>query len=503
MSGYQAQLGEFERQHRSIDVRQSPVRDRVDHALIGSALARVRWELDTLQSWRRQPSFYVDQSIGVLFDRLVVPSPFDDERSRAIIGTLEMVRRNLEQGRQNLTGHAVAEFAEVTVHELRNVDNELHEVVKALAPVMPHGFRDRLLAAYADAAAALIEFREWLAQPKERFQQWVPVGEKELVRFLRTVALMPFTPDTLVDLAKLEYARATTLSVIEGTRPGGRVSTVFSDVDAQVRREAEDEATIRRFYVERGILSQPETLGRYLTAPIPSYLAPISWLGVTDDLTSDGRLSENGISYVPDPSSELPYFYAANACDPRLGVIHEGAHYQQLALSWRHPDPIRRHYYDSGPNEGIAFYNEELMLQAGLFDDSATSRALIYSFMRLRALRVEVDVRLALGDIGLDEARDYLATNAPMDLATAAEEAASFAASPGQGLSYQAGKTQIQSLFAEVVMECGRSFDLQDFHDYLWLNGNVPISLLRVEYLEAISANATKRVRGSAQYPVA
>jgi len=50
------------------------------------------------------------------------------------------------------------------------------------------------------------------------------------------------------------------------------------------------------------------------------------------------------------------------ASDPRAGILHEGVHYQQLALSWRHPRPVRRHYYDSGSAEGIAFYNEEMML---------------------------------------------------------------------------------------------------------------------------------------------
>jgi hypothetical protein len=48
-------------------------------------------------------------------------------------------------------------------------------------------------------------------------------------------------------------------------------------------------------------------------------------------------------------------------------------HYGQLCASWKNPDPIRRHYYDSGANEGIGFYSEEMMLQAGLYDDSPLS----------------------------------------------------------------------------------------------------------------------------------
>jgi hypothetical protein len=55
-------------------------------------------------------------------------------------------------------------------------------------------------------------------------------------------------------------------------------------------------------------------------------------------------------------------------------------------------NPIRRHCYDSVANEGIGFYAGEMMLQAGLFDDNSHTREIIYNFMRLRAVRVEVDV---------------------------------------------------------------------------------------------------------------
>ena len=138
------------------------------------------------------------------------------------------------------------------------------------------------------------------------------------------------------------------------------------------------------------------------------------------------------MSYVPDPGPDLPYFYRANFTDPRAGVMHEGAHYQQLVRSWRHPRPARRWYYDSCANEGIAFYNEELFLQLGVFENAPATRRVVYNFIRLRAVRVEVDIRLALGDLSVEEAADLLATRVPMDRPTAWEEAAFFAGNPGQ-----------------------------------------------------------------------
>jgi uncharacterized protein (DUF885 family) len=124
-----------------------------------------------------------------------------------------------------------------------------------------------------------------------------------------------------------------------------------------------------------------------------------------------------------------------------------------------------------------------MMLQAGLFDDSPHTRDIICNFMRLRALRVEVDVRLALGEFTLDQAAKYLKQRVPMDPRTARSEAIAFSTGPGQAITYQIGKLQITRLLAEARMRDGEKFNLRAFHDFVWKNGNVPISLQRWEYL--------------------
>jgi uncharacterized protein (DUF885 family) len=168
--------------------------------------------------------------------------------------------------------------------------------------------------------------------------------------------------------------------------------------------------------------------------------------------------------------------------DPRTGIVHEGVHAQQMALSWQHPDPIRRHYYGSTPNEGIAFYNEELMLLSGLFQDAPESAAFIANSMRLRALRVEIDIVLALGEVTIGQAADRVAQITTMDERTAREEAVLFAANPGLGLSYQIGKTQILDLLTTCTHH-HTAVNLQDFHDRLWREGNIPLALQRWELL--------------------
>jgi uncharacterized protein (DUF885 family) len=70
-----------------------------------------------------------------------------------------------------------------------------------------------------------------------------------------------------------------------------------------------------------------------------------------------------------------------------------------------------------------------------------------------------------------------------MDPATARQEAIAFSTGPGQALTYQIGKLQITKLLAEARLQQSEKFNLREFHDFVWKNGNVPISLQRWEYL--------------------
>jgi uncharacterized protein (DUF885 family) len=357
---------------------------------------------------------------------------------------------------------------------------------RALKPLLDGQSAAQLDDAVETAITALESFRAWLEQRLPQMVAETAVGRDGYVFFLKHVALMPFTPEQLLVMGEQEWERSLAFEAIARERAKDVPELpLFPDQAAQMAREEQDELMIRRFIEERHLLTVPAWLKHYRNLPLPSYLEPLAELGVCDDLTSPTRLDQNGVSYISPPSLTLGYFALATARDPRPLIVHEGVpgHYFQMAISWAHENLIRRHYYDSGPNEGIGFYAEELMVQAGLFDDSPRTREIIYNFMRLRALRVEVDVKLALGLFTIDEATEYLRTRTPMDEGTARYEAVFFASSPGQAITYQIGKLQIIKFLADARRAPGEAFNLRAFHDYLWKNGNVPIALLRWEHL--------------------
>src|SRR5213594_2581943 len=313
------------------------------------------------------------------------------------------------------------------------------------------------------------------------------LGRDAYVFFLKNVALYPYSPEQILAMGQQEWNRAVAFESYEKERnknfPPLRLA---KNVDSWIKDAGAKELQIREFLDKHGILTVPSWLQHYTLRPMPEYLRVLGF-SENDDFTSPSRLNENCIRYVSEPSGNLGYFWRATAQDPRPIIVHEGipGHYFQLCLSWKHEDPIRRHYYDSGANEGIGFYAEEMMLQNGLFDDSPHTREIIYNFMRLRALRVEVDVKLALGQFSLEEAAKYLEQKVPMDTQTARQEAIAFSTGPGQALTYQIGKLQIMQLLAEAGLQQGDKFNLRAFHDFVWKNGNVPIALQRWEYLGA------------------
>lgn len=478
-------LADFSARWKAIDPAAFNTARQVDHRLIGSAIARVRWELDGAPAWQRDPAFYIQQALGPTFDLLLPPPPFAADRADAIVARLGNVPRIVAQARENLTDTR-RPFARLAIDTLDGIDRRLETMARALEPVLPAAHRGRLAAPTAAAGRALLDWRDWLVSIEPRLPEETAVGRERYLTFLREVALVPMTPEEILAAGRQEWERAVTFETLEqGRNRALPPMPIFKTQAEQIGKSTNDEATIRTFLERHDLLTVPPRMRHYLNLPLPAYLAPLAFLGVTDDLTGPSRLEENGISYIRVPAANLPYFYLSTARDPRPIIVHEGVpgHYFQLALSWAHENPIRRQYYDSGPNEGIGFYAEEMMLQAGLWDDSPRSREIIYNFMRLRALRVEVDVRLATGDFTIAEAADYLQKTVPMDRATALEEAASFAAGPGQAITYQIGKVQIVRLLADARRAGGATFSLRAFHDFVWKNGNVPLSLLRWELL--------------------
>jgi uncharacterized protein (DUF885 family) len=481
------QLAGFERRYKELGrvVEDRPRADAVDYLLVGSAIARARWELDYVRGWQRNPWFYLDQTLASVFVSLTQPPPFDEARSAEIVRRVQAIPQIIADGEANLKDPA-GPLAQLSIHQLNDIRPRLEEMARELKPQLTIGSAAQLNAAVQAAILALEGYRAWLEQRLPAMSSNVAVGRDNYIFFLKHVALVPYTPEQLLTMGRQEWERAVAFEAYEKNRNAGLLQLPLAkDQATQMAREERQEQEIRNFLAEKNILTVPAWVQHYRNLPFPDYLAPLAAFGVADDLTGPTRLKDQATSYIKTPSPDRGYFDLSTARDPRGIIVHEGmpGHYFQKVMSWTNEDPIRRHYYDSGANEGIGFYAEEMMLQAGVFEDSPRTREIIYNFMRFRALRVGVEVKLSTGEFTIEQAADYFVKTVPLDRATAIEDATFYASVPGVGTSYQTGKLQIMKLLAEAQLAQGEKFNLRQFHDFVWKNGNVPIALLRYEYL--------------------
>lgn len=482
---YREKYRDFSRRLNAIPKAGWTRSDSVDYLCLRSAIERVNWELNVLRAPQRNPDFYVHQTLGAVYELLLIHSPMAEERARNIIIRLQSFPKTVKDAQQNLT-EPVAQFAEIALENLHVMSSKLSQTSEALKKLIPSSLHADLDNATENAIRSLEEYAGWIQKNKAGMSNDFSCGRDAYLYFLKNIALIPYSPEELLAQGRLEWNRSVAFEAFEVQRNKDIPQPeIFGSAAEQITQEQRDEEDIRRFLEVNNIMTVPGWLQHYLNKKIPDHIAPLAYMGVVDDLTSETRLDEDAVSYIPEPRPDLSYFRLATAKDPRPIIVHEGVpgHYFQMAISWRNPDPIRRRYIDSGANEGIAFYVEELLQQFGMFDNRPHTREIIYNFMRLRALRVEVDIQLALGTFSIEQAGQFLAKTVPMDEETAVHEAGFFAYNPGQAITYQIGKLQILKFLSDAKIQLGDKFSLRDFHDYLMLNGNVPIALLRWEYL--------------------
>src|SRR5262249_13375208 len=145
-----------------IDARSWLVSQQADYRLIGSAIARVHWELNVTCGQERNPGFYVDQTLGLLFLSLLKPPPFTEGRSRNILRFLQSFPATVAQAKENLTGRAIRPFALAALEKLVAVKSRLTKVGTELGPLLSGVNATEFNQAVADAITALESFHDWL-----------------------------------------------------------------------------------------------------------------------------------------------------------------------------------------------------------------------------------------------------------------------------------------------------------------------------------------------------
>ncbi|HET6745389.1 MAG TPA: DUF885 domain-containing protein [Candidatus Limnocylindria bacterium] len=158
--------------------------------------------------------------------------------------------------------------------------------------------------------------------------------------------------------------------------------------------------------------------------------------------------------------------------------VHEAypGHHLQLSAATTNPSLVRALSLSAAEfDEGWAFYCERMMKEAG-FDDTPIHRYVLHTDAIWRSVRIILDIRLHRGDIGFEEAVDFMAERTGFERHAALAEVKRYTSTPTYQLSYLYGRHMIEALRDRVQRRMGPAFNLKFFHDTLIYGGTMPVS---------------------------
>ncbi|MGQ0734004.1 MAG: DUF885 family protein [Acidobacteriota bacterium] len=479
LAGYQARLG-------AIDPSGWSIPRQADYHVVRAEMNGLDFDHRVLRPWATNPAFYVtvfpsesDQPAreGPFAHGAVelwrYDFPLSERDAAAVAEALGAVPGLLAQARVNLVGNG----RDLWVHgarDMRQQSTDLGALATRLTPA-----NAALAPEVERARAATDAFAAWLEGEASSKTGPSGVGVDHYNWYLRHVMLLPYTWRDLVTLMERELARAHSLLALEEARNAGLPpQTPIASAEEHERRFGAAVSEYIAFLRDRRIMTVRDDMEPALRARI-------------------GRFN-------PGPRE---FFTEVDYRDPVVMRTH-GYHWFDKArmMHLPHESPIRRgallYNIFISRTEGHATGWEESMMQAGMFDTRPRSRELIYVLLAQRAARALGDLRMHGEQASIDEAAVFTAAHTPrgwlrLDGNLVRFEQHLYLQQPGYGISYVAGKIEIEKLLAERRRQLGDRFTLRQFVDEFDAAGLIPTSLLRWELTGALAPEIARLLAAS------
>jgi uncharacterized protein (DUF885 family) len=454
------ELKTYQENLASIDTTGWEIPKQVDYHIVQAEMNALEFRHRVTRPWSRDPAFYavITFQFGPKMHRSVnVPDvPMSEERKKEFRTELEAIPKILQQARNNLT-EPKADLAYIGIH----TKNREAEVLEELIPELEKEHPD-LVAAAESALESIEDFRSWLEETRPEMENDSGVGVENYNWYLRNVAMLPYTLDELLVLAKKEYEHA--IANMKLKEYGNRHTPVLEPVDNREDYLERYNSAMKHMY---DFLHKQElfTVPDYFEAPEPA--------------DSYSRSEER--DYFQNVLDRYPLPLSAH------GFV---GHDQDAQRYDRDDRPIRgesRLFYITGARaEALATAFEGFLSQIGLIDDVPRAEELLYNLKAFRAIRAVTDLRMHANEITFEEAFEYNNEYTPYNWApdnspTLWHDLELYMRKPLYGVGYVIGPILIERLMAEKFWQEEENFNVKKFMDQFMETGFMPISLIRWE----------------------
>ena len=252
-----------------------------------------------------------------------------------------------------------------------------------------------------------------------------------------------------------------------------------ADFDGALDAYREAMLRARQHLIDQDLVTIPDD-ERIDVIPTPEYLRNVVPFAAYFSPATFDRDAKGIYIATPSVDGDPHAMREHNIASVSNTSVHEAypGHHLQLDVARRHPSLTRLMADAPEFVEGWGMYSELMMREHG-FDAGPAFRVMLHTDAIWRACRIILDVRLHRGEIGIDDAVDFMVEHTSFERPNAAAEVRWYTYRPTYPMSYLLGRTLLLQLRADEQARLGDAFSLKGFHDALLRNGSLPVSFHR------------------------
>ncbi|HZU27963.1 MAG TPA: DUF885 domain-containing protein [Bryobacteraceae bacterium] len=471
----------------ALDQQSLRAEDQADLELMNDSAGLGLLELDTIQSYKHNPTLYVELAGNALFNPFVLEYAPKETRYRHIIMRLAKVPNLFDQARANLVD--APEIWNQTAQEEN--DGTIDLIEHTLKDNAPASLRDDYDRAAKPAVDSLHAFNTWLKTDlAKRTSDW-RLGKDKYDQKFRYVLDVGKAPDQVLSDAEAELDRVHgEMAKLAGATPvkayldnlaqqHSTPQSYFSDAQKDL-----DQAI--SFVKEKNLVPVPNT-SNLRVIPTPEFMRGIYGVG--------------GFSPAPalEPQLGAWFWVTPLSADPKRSesklreynkyglqhlVVHEAmpGHYLQFEYA-NHIEPLSRRVlrsvFGNGPYvEGWAFYTQQLMSEAGYMNNDPGYKMTLYKQCLRVITNAILDIRLQTMGMTDQQAMDLMVDKAYQEHEEAELKLKRAKLSSAQLPMYFVGwRGWLRLREADKSKEDG-SFSLPKFHERALKESAVPLPAL-------------------------
>lgn len=464
--------------------------NRLERELAMLSARRALFDGEVHRLWERRVTAgeEIGDAVFLLFVRDFAPL---SDRLTTIAARLEAAPLALIQVRDRLGHDTVALWLQLELDAVESLPGFLDVIVAAgMSTFGADDARQTRLALAADGARdALAGYGEWINEQLPEAGDDFALGREHLDELVALRAFDGLTTDEILAIGHEQLAlhRAARAAAAAEIDPEASESDVLvrvkadhpTDFDAALLEYRTVMDRARSFIESEGLVTLPANAPLDVV-PTPEYLRQVTPFAAYFAPAAFDQPRKGIYIVTPSVDDDPGAMLEHNRASISNTSIHEAypGHHLQLSAALERPTITRLLIEAPEFVEGWGMYSEQLMREHG-FDATPAHRMMLATDAIWRACRIILDIQLHRGEIGVDDAIDFLIDQTGFERPNAAAEVHRYTSTPTYQLSYLLGKVLILRLREDERQRLGDAFSLRDFHDALMWSGSIPVSFHR------------------------